>query len=310
MDKITHLLSVPFTGLGLYSGWRGNRWLKNRIQIFKQFVVPSLQNQTSKNFILHCCWRPEEKSNPHVKELIRYMEGIKEFKTVHTFYGIMFYDDKHPDDIARERLITSIHSSMGELVNAIGECDYVLQTIQPSDDCYHKDAVQGIQGVLETDLQATGFKQGYICNYLTKEVAEYNPLTNPPFFTIKFPRDVFIDPLKHIQYISLKKDSGKYKMGTACPSHEYISDCLKYGIINERGFLVGCHGENVSTHFNHPYKGEKVSQEILKDFGIYEAKPLKVKFSLRKKILNKLPYKVRRKLRYWWGEKLYHWIRA
>ena len=32
----------------------------------------------------------------------------------------------------------AIHGSLGELMNIIGEVDYVLTTIQPSDDCYHK----------------------------------------------------------------------------------------------------------------------------------------------------------------------------
>src|SRR3990167_8030186 len=103
--KIVHFIQVRFTGLGLFQGMRGVRWLRSRIQIFKQFVIPSLQAQTNKNFVLHCCWRYEERSSPLVKELQKYLECIKEFKTIHTFTGILFYDDKYPDDIARLRLI-------------------------------------------------------------------------------------------------------------------------------------------------------------------------------------------------------------
>ena len=73
MDKMTHFLHVPWTGLGLYGGFRGNRWLKNRIQIFKQFVVPSLLAQTEQNFILWCAFRHEERDNPLVKELKKYL---------------------------------------------------------------------------------------------------------------------------------------------------------------------------------------------------------------------------------------------
>jgi len=297
--KIKHLMQVPWTGLGLYNGFRGNRWLKNRIQVFKQFVIPSLQAQTNKNFILHCCWRREEKSNTNVKELIAYLESIKEFKTVHTFHGILFWDDKYPDDIARDRLLTSLHGTMGELLDTIGECDYVISTIQPSDDTYHKNAVKGIQAIFnETDLQAVGFRKGYIMNYQTKDLAEYNPLTIPPFFTIKFPRAVFIDPLRHADY------TGPYK------SHEYIADKLKFGSIDERGFCVGTHLDNISTVFDHPYAGKKFTpeeaQEIFEDFGIDKAEKLKIPFSLGRVILNKLPYGVKRKLRFWAGEK--KWI--
>ena len=41
--KFKHLIYCPFTGLGLYNGFRGNRWLKNRIKIFKEFVVFDIQ---------------------------------------------------------------------------------------------------------------------------------------------------------------------------------------------------------------------------------------------------------------------------
>ena len=68
-----HLLYVPFTGLGLYNGFRGNKWLKKRIQIFKQFVVPSLHAQINQNFIIWISWRPEEKNNHIVKEFYQYL---------------------------------------------------------------------------------------------------------------------------------------------------------------------------------------------------------------------------------------------
>ena len=327
-SKIKHLLYVPFTGLGLHNGWRGNSWLKNRIQIFKQFVVPSLKAQTNRDFILWISWRREERNNSIVKEFITDLQN--EFspflihysgtiKIIHTFAGVCFYDDKYPDEVARDRLITSLHDSMGELFNVIGECDYVLMTIQPSDDLYHRTAVEGIQKlfVVHPEFQAVGFPKGYICNYMTKEVAEYNPLTNPPFFTIKFPREIFIDPFKHVQYTALKEDVGKYKAGTPCPSHEYIGHCLKYAVIGDlRGFLVGCHGENISTTFTNPYKGKEIinyqqghlvqmnKELVLADFGIQDVPALELKISPLKKLLLKLPYPVQRKLRYWLSEKL------
>ena len=206
-DKVVTLLQVPFTGLGLYNGFRGNAFLKNRIKIFKQFVIPSLQAQTSNDFILHCCWRSEEKCNKYVKELQAYLETIKEFKTIHTFNGILFYDDKYSDDVARQRLISNLHYSVGTMYDTIGDADYVIVVLQPSDDLYEKHAIETIQYLFETeDWQAVGFKNGYICNYTTKEVAEYNPLNNPPFYSIKFTREQFTNPLKHIEHTSIKDD--------------------------------------------------------------------------------------------------------
>lgn len=297
---------TPFTGLGKFNGFRGNRWLANRITVFKSYVVPSLQAQTSKNFTLWVSWRREEKSNPLVKELMAYMDTIKEFKTIHTFAGVCFYDDKYPDEIARDRLINALHGSMPELLDEIGGCEEVLMTIQPSDDCYKRDMVETVQALFKKrpDLQAVGFTKGYICNYLTKEVAEYNPKTNPPFYTLRFFRDIFIDPYRHAQYTALKHDVEGYKKGTPLPSHEWVGDCLKYGQIHERGFLVGVHKQNISTSWQIPYKGEAVSNEVLRDFGIYNAEPIKLSIPLRRRLLFSLPYKVQRKLRYWLTEKL------
>lgn len=298
--RVKHLMYVPFTGLGKFDGFRGNRWLKNRITVFKEYVVPSLQAQTDRNFTVWISWRHEERNNPHVLELMAYMDRVKEFKTVHTFHGVCFWDDKYPDDVARDRLLTSLLGTMGELVNEVGECDYVIMTIQPSDDCYESRAMHGLKSVFEDNpgLQALGFTKGYICNYSTKEVSEYNPTTTPPFFSIKFPREVFIDPLKHADY------TGPYK------SHEYIGDKLKFGSIDERGFLVGTHGENISTYFDHPFKGIEVDSSLLRDFGIYDSPKLKFRLGWKRWILRKLPHKVRRKIRYWFTEKIYDFLRS
>ena len=309
-DKYKHLMYCPFTGLGLYQGFRGNRWLKNRIKIFKEFVVPSLQAQTSKDFTLWISWRPEEKFNKHTKELIKYLETT-DLDVIHTFSGVCFYDDKYPPEQAQERLVSAIHGSMVELVNATeGDFGYewVLMTIQPSDDCYSKHVVAGVQKTFRAmpELQAMGFRKGYLMNYQTKELAEWNPKTNPPFYTIKFPRPVFINPFQHVQYTALKHDVPGYKAGTPLPSHEWVSDCFKYGVTDDRGFLVGTHGENISTVFNHPYKGDTVDPKVLEDFGLDSVEPLKLPFSIGRKIFTSLPYKAQRKLRYLAGEK--KWI--
>ncbi len=295
---------VPFTGLGLYGGMRGQSWLKNRIKIFKQFVVPSLKAQTNQNFTLWVTWRKEERNNKNVLQLHEYL--LQHFdKVVFTYNGICFYDDKFPDEEARERLVTNLHGTMHELVNHIGDNE-VIYTIQPSDDCYHSGMVEEVQTLFKnTDYQAIGYKHGYICNYQTKEVKNYDCQTNPPFYSIKFPKDIFIDPFQHAQYTALKVDVGKYKKGTPLPSHEYVGNCLNYLQLPKRGFLVGCHGENISTHFNNPYAGEDVDKTNLKDFGILDVPPLTIRYSLRKAILKKLPYKVQRKLRYIFGEKIY-----
>lgn len=303
---LTHLLHIPFTGLGLYNGFRGNRWLRNRIQIFKQFVVPSLEAQTSQNFIVWVAWRPQEKDNKQVKALKEHLIGIfGEDRVVFTYAGICFWDDKYSEEEAHSRLLHSVHNTMATLTNHI-HTKHVLMTIQPSDDCYINTMVEHMQRLFKKKkVQAVGYTEGYMMNYQTKELKEYNPKTNPPFYTIKFTKEVFTDPFKHAEYTSIKEDCGQYKVGTPIPSHEYVGKALSLKHIHERGFLVGCHGENISTHFNHPYgTGEPDSAELEK-FGILNVPPLQIKYSLRKVLMRKLPHGWQRKLRYIVGEKIY-----
>lgn len=290
-----HFMYVPFTGLGLYGGFRGNRWLRNRIEVFKHFVVPSLLAQTSQNFTVWVSWRPEERGNRHVDALENYL--VNKFgmgRVVFTYGGLCFWDDKYDDETAHKRLILSLHKSLNELVNWVGDNDEVIMTIQPSDDCYNKHMVSEIQHTFKnSDYNALGYKHGYLMNYQTGELKEYNPKTNPPFFSIRFPKEIFIDPLKHAKW------TGPYK------SHEYIGDHMKYAQIDQRGFIVGTHGENVSTHFNHPYGGEVIPKEMLSEFGLGMVEPIKIRYSIRKQIMRRLPHKVQRKLRYIFGEKIY-----
>lgn len=306
--KIKHLLYMPLLGLGLYNGHRGGYWLRSRIKILKQFVVLALQNQTNKDFVLWISVRYIDKADKQIKELKDYFNSIKEFQTVFTYSGVCFWDDKYPDIVARDRLLTALHGSISGLLDVIGEADYVLMQIQPSDDIYIKHCIQGIQNIFKEvpKLQAVGFSSGYIMDYFTKELAEYNPTTNPPFVAIKFSRDVFIDPLKHIDWTAIKRDVGKYKAGTPCPSHEYYPDVFNknYKTITERGFLVGTHSANISTCFNHPFKGRRIEGEekrkVLEDFNLYSTDCLKLEFSPKNWILKKMP-NIR--------TKIYNWLR-
>lgn len=295
MNKTTHLLYVPFTGLGLYGGHRGQRWLRNRIKIFKQFVLKSLQSQTDKDFILWVSWRYEDRGDKMIVELEEYIKSLG-IRTIFTYSGVCFWDDKYDDVMARQRLLEAVHGSMGEVINVIGDCENVLMTIQPSDDCYRSIAVGEIKQVFEHDksLQVFGYKSGYVMDYMSQKLCEWNPKTTPPFYTIKFPRETFIDPLKHLLY------TGPYK------SHEFVKDYLKALYVDSRGFLVGTHGFNISTVFDHPYAGRECDLELLSFFGLSGVEKLVLPLSIRNIIFRKLPYGVKRKLRYWAGEKV--WI--
>src|SRR3990167_5747571 len=227
-NKFIHFFACPFTGLGLHAGFRGNVWLKNRIHIFEQFVLPSLLlNQTNTDFILWVAWRPEEKSNPLVMAFQEKLNGIRDLRFIFTFGGCFFWDDKYSDEVAAKRLMHSLEISLPELKEIVGDNEYVLLTLQPSDDLYlcdtagkiRKLATEAIEKEPQNTKKAFGYRKGYIMNYQTKEIAEYmcegwktdevstfHTNTIPPFFTILFSANEFLDPIEHYKHISLKHD--------------------------------------------------------------------------------------------------------
>ena len=69
--KIKHLIAIPFSGVGLHGGFRGDTWFRHRIDIFKNHTLKSLKNQSNKDFTLWLWMRPEEKNNPLTRELLR-----------------------------------------------------------------------------------------------------------------------------------------------------------------------------------------------------------------------------------------------
>ena len=79
-------------------------------------------------------------------------------------------------------------------------------------------------------------------------------------------------------------------------SHE---DIAKYLFpLEGRGFVVGCHGANISTAYNHPFKGRTLSTQEANDLmfsmGILDTEPVHFKPSLRSRVrmlVNWLPFR-------------------
>ena len=298
MSKV-HLLYCPWTGLGLYQGYRGDAWLRNRIQVFKNFVLPSLLNQSKQEFILWCSFRPEERKNPIVQDFKKFLNSIRGLSYVFTFHGICIYDDKYEDGPARSRLYHSLSQTLPELKEVVGDAEWVYMTIQPSDDCYASEAIKQIQEQEPETKKAIGWKKGYIMDYGTKRIALYDPDTLPPFTTFIFPKETFLDAQQHFDYI------GPYE------SHEFVPDHFTYQELPGRGFLVGTHGSNISTVFNHPFKGPELSspekEATWLRFGVWDSDPVLapkgVTLHLRT-FINALPKPIHNLLR-----NLYHYVR-
>ena len=305
-----HLVYIPFTGLGLKGGFRGQTWLRNRIEVFKKFTLVSLLHQSNRDFVVWLQWRPEDQDNSQIKKLEKTLNALRDFTFISTYGGLCFEDDKYDRPYSLERLETNLKRTLPELRAVLGEEQTILMTIQPSDDCYLSHAFQEIQDKAKTlnitKPHSIGYRQGYMMNYNTLELAEYanqnpqdqtdkestyNTYTIPPFFTVVFPRNVFVDPKAHMKW------TGPYR------SHEYIGNDTTYIDLKGSGFIVGTHGENISTTWTHRYKGRMLEGQekelVLMQAGLYDAEAITLekepKRKLEQKFIDMLPLPLKRR---------------
>ena len=284
---------IPFTGVGIYSGFRGQEWLKYRIEIFKEFTLKSLLNQTTKDWILWLSFRQEEKKNPLVKDFWHFLVD-QNIKFVITCNGLIYHDDKYSKGTLnkilnfgriirscwREKNFSNLKSATREILydknkalpqrlasslayfkGWVNDYKWIYLTRLDSDDMFHKDALKEIQSQPAWDKVAYLLKKGYVYNKNTQELAEWNPDNNPPFYTIVFPKETFLDPQKHLKYME------------GFQSHEDIPKIFDSKWLRNGLYCVLVHSQQISTIFNHPFRGEVIRQanmkaEILRDFGI------------------------------------------
>lgn len=255
MKDFIHLVYVPFTGLGLHSGYRGDDWFEYRIGLFRDYTLKSLVNQTCHNFTLWLSFRPQEKDNPLTKKL---EEIVKQsgLKYVFTYGGLMFYDDKFANDNLMERY----QQTLPDLREIVGGKAYVYETLQPSDDMFDVGEMERIQQQEPKERRALVHKGGFLFDEPRKMLAEWNPATNPPFYTLIYPAEVFLDPQKHFEYMK------------GFRSHEDITKLFNCVSLPDRKYCVLVHKRNISTNWWHPFRGKAFkrskAKEILKDFGI------------------------------------------
>lgn len=290
-QNIIHFCYIPFTGVGLYGGYRGDEWYRYRIQLFKDFTLKSLLNQSQKNFVLWISFRPEEENNSLTAELANWLKE-KELNYIFTFNGLMYWDDKFSKGILQKvkncgRIVRGcwrnktwnnffssikeiyidknstlkmrLSESLGFLKKYFSEADWIYVTRLDSDDMFHQSAFEEIQAVLPF-LGALTYHRGFVYNKDTDEIAEYHPKTNPPFHTIIFDNKTFFNAKNYLAYFKDFK------------SHEDISRIFTSIQLSDWRYCVLTDNSkhHISTIWNHPFKGEKVINKryILSEFGI------------------------------------------
>lgn len=325
-----HIIAIPMTSVGLHGGFRGNVWYKHRIEVFKNYTLKSLANQTNKDFFIWMWFRPEEKDNPLTQEIARAIEVVG-LKYIFTFDGLMYYDDKFTDYTVKtkirnllmmvwdmwkykewksprelwrhtwenknETLLSRLDLSLRQMEKEITtDYHWVYMTRIDSDDMFHEEVVNLIQSQQPAKKKALVFDKGFIYNIITGQLGTWEPKTNPPFYTIIFPVNVFFAPWKHVNYYGsftthedipqvfdcTTLDMDKY-MVTFHSKHistAWDQDIIRRARDKVRGYCYTTSGRNISTHWqSHARKvknsmiGKEITdyttkKQILQDFGI------------------------------------------
>ena len=238
MAKI--IVNIPFTGLGLFNGYRGDEWFKRRIELFHKYTLKSLLNQTEQDFIIWLAFRKEEKNNPLV-------DTIKiPHKHIFTFGGIPIWDDKKENE--EKGLLKRLKVMLPGLRDLVGTADIKLINLG-SDDMYSREVVESVKKQEFKIGTVLVHQFGYIYSDNTGQLAEWNPTTNPPFYTLMMSNETFLNPQKHFEYIKKIK------------SHEDIVKVFHPIRMPDRRYCVVVHNTNISTLFEHPFKGEEIWDE-------------------------------------------------
>lgn len=305
-----HILYTPWTGLGLRRGFRGDKWYEARIRLFKNYTIESLRNQSCKDFIHWCSFRPEEKNNPRTIELAEYLEKIG-YPAIFTFDGLMWWDDKFPlrlntrvilsilrdfvdhrgspikfikdylaDNKKNETLQHRLQESLDYIKDTLGLArkEWVYESVLATDDMYEQDAFKIIQEQKPEYRKALLYSKGYVLNHETGQIAQHNPTTCQPFYTVIYPWKRFWNAKKHLEYV------GDFE------SHEDITRIFNTKKIDERRYMISCHDQNISTRWYQTrfrsamLKMYKRDNFIHKDYPEEEKERILSRFGLKKNI--------------------------
>jgi len=237
------IFSIPFTGLGLMNGYRGDNWFRRRIELFHKYTLQSLLKQTEQDFVIWLQFRPEEKDNPLIKT-------IKiPHRRIMTFNGICIWDDKKEN--SKQALLDSLTALLPELKEIVGKEDVKLINIA-SDDMYSDEVVASVKEQPFKARTALTHQLGYVYS-ISDRLAEWNPTTNPPFYTLMYPNEDFLNPEKH------------YKFLEGFRSHEDIVKVFNPIRMPDRRYCVLVHDTNISTIWEHPFRGQEIYNETDKN---------------------------------------------
>lgn len=164
-----HYLITQFnlTGLVKFQDTRAwNEWNIYRFDFFKRYSLPSVLNQSNKDFIWFIFF---DKSTP--VECLRYIDELKQYKFIIPIIinGITEF---------RAECIKSLKKYLKK------DYEWILTTRLDNDDALHYSAIDTIQNCFTpVDQQLIILASGYVCDFKTKKLSHYYYFKSP-FLTV------------------------------------------------------------------------------------------------------------------------------
>lgn len=250
-----NLRNFPLSNNNDYESWL--KWTRNRIELFKEYCLPSLINQSSKtfNWLLFFDTDTPEEFNEFFKEL-------SSFSFIHICYckGIEDFIVNYTQEV-KKRIGRSIK--------------WIITTRIDNDDCLHRDAIKTIQkNFVDRHKFLISLASGYVLNITDRTLSHYYyPMS--PFISLIEAYDNEIKGVfekEHSKWDSLHLSVFKEIW------LEYFNKKARKSrfILNKPLWIQIIHGDNVSNSF---YRGLPVLiKKDLNDFSInYSTNRLSIK---------------------------------
>lgn len=228
-------------------------WNTNRFHIFKTYTLPSVLNQSNKDFIWLIFF---DKSTP--VECLKYIDALKQYKFIvpKIIQGINEFNTEY---------IKSINRYLNKYI------EWIITTRIDNDDCIHQDMVDIIQHNFQP-------KHGYMISLASGYTLDIRNLQLSHYF---YPMSPFISLIESTQgtfYGIFKKRHTEWLQLRLFVLKEIYLEWVANNkrstrfILNQPLWIQTIHGNNVCNSF---YRGIPVTKsKSLKTFGLnFSAKP-------------------------------------
>ena len=236
MKAFIHIIHSDFTR----NVKKTHDWWVYRLKILENFIIQSLINQSNKEF---CYVIYLKKCFPD--DLVPVLRNILERSGLK--YSIIYYDKE--GDIENR------------IKNDFGEAKYIYSTRIDTDDLFHKDVVKEIQEYDFSWRRALIYQSGYCYDCVNKRMRHHYMIC-PPFHTIMYPYEIYIDIKKEEEYRNSKG------------GHDRIIHDMNSVILSDNKYIVLFHNQNNRSRYTEKNElkfiniPENEHENILKDFNI------------------------------------------